>query len=74
MGYDAYHLVGGLFPAHSGPMDEIKGATGTLYLEEDGRVHRRMAWARFERGQLEPLPEIDESQSLFDELRPDSDF
>jgi outer membrane PBP1 activator LpoA protein len=74
MGYDAYHLVGGLFPARSGPMDEIIGATGTLYLEEDGRVHRRMAWARFERGRLEPLPEIDEFQSLFDELRPDSDF
>lgn len=74
MGYDAYHLVGGLFPARSGPMDEIIGATGTLYLEEDGRVHRRMAWARFERGRLEPLPEIDEFQSVFDELRPDSDF
>ena len=74
MGYDAYHLVGGLFPARSGPMDEIIGATGTLYLEEDGRVHRRMAWARFERGRLEPLPEVDEFQSLFDELRPDSGF
>ncbi len=74
MGYDAYHLVGGLFPAHSGPMDEIIGATGTLYLEEDGRIHRRMAWARFERGRIEPLPEIDEFQSLFDELRPDSGF
>jgi outer membrane PBP1 activator LpoA protein len=74
MGYDAYHLVGGLFPARSGPMDEIIGATGTLYLEEDGRVHRRMAWARFERGRIEPLPEIDEFQSLVDELRPDSGF
>ena len=74
MGYDAYHLVGGLFPARSGPMDEIIGATGTLYLEEDGRVHRRMAWARFERGRLEPLPEVDEFQYLFDELRPDSRY
>jgi len=72
MGYDAYHLVGGLFPARSGSMDEIIGATGTLYLEADGRVHRRMAWARFERGRPEPLPEVDEFQYLFDELRPDS--
>ena len=71
MGYDAYHLAGELFPARSGPMDEIIGATGTLYLEADGRVHRRMAWARFERGRPVPLPEVDEFQYLFDE--PDSD-
>ena len=74
MGYDAYHLVGGLFPARSGPMDEIIGATGTLYLEADGRVHRRMAWARFERGRPEPLPEVDEFQYLLDELGRDSGF
>ncbi len=74
MGYDAYHLVGGLFPSRSGSMDEIIGATGTLYLEADGRVHRRMAWARFERGRPEPLPEVDEFQYLFDELGPDSRF
>ena len=74
MGYDAYHLVGGLFPARSGPMDEIIGATGTLYLEADGRVHRKMAWARFERGRPEPLPQVDEFQYLLDELGPDSLF
>ncbi len=74
MGYDAYHLVGGLFPARTGPMDDIIGATGTLYLEADGRVHRRMAWARFERGRPEPLPDVDEFQYLLDELGPDSFF
>ena len=74
MGYDAYHLVGGLFPARSGPMDEIIGATGTLYLEADGRVHRRMAWARFEGGRPVPLPEADELQYLFDEPSADSFF
>ena len=74
MGYDAYHLVGGLYPTRTGPMDEIIGATGTLYLEADGRVHRRLAWARFERGQPEPLPEVDEFQYLFDELGPDAGF
>ena len=72
MGYDAYHLVGALFPADIGPMDEIIGATGTLYLEADGRVHRKMAWARFERGRPEPLPEADKIQYLLDELGPDS--
>ncbi|MCH8073439.1 MAG: penicillin-binding protein activator [Proteobacteria bacterium] len=74
MGYDAYHLVGGLFPARTGPMDEIIGATGTLTLEADGRVHRRMAWARFERGKPELLPVVDEFQYLLDELGPDSFF
>ena len=74
MGYDAYHLVGGLFPARSGPMDEIIGATGTLYLEADGRVHRRMAWARFEGGRPVPLPEADKLQYLFDEPDADSFF
>jgi outer membrane PBP1 activator LpoA protein len=74
MGYDAYHLVGGLFPARTGPMEEIIGATGTLYLDPDGRVHRRMAWARFVRGQPEPLPDVDEFQYLLDDLSPDSSF
>jgi len=74
MGYDAYHLVGGLFPARSGPMDEIIGATGTLYLEGDGRVHRKLAWARFERGRPEALPEVDEFQYLLDELDPGTPF
>ena len=74
MGYDAYHLVGGLFPTRSGPMDEIIGATGTLHLEADGRVHRKLAWARFERGRPEALPEEDEFQYLLDELGPDTPF
>jgi len=74
MGYDAYHLVGGLFPARSGTMDEIIGATGTLYLEADGRVHRKLAWARFERGRPEAIPEEDEFQYLLDELGPDTPF
>ena len=74
MGYDAYHLVGGLFPARTGPMDEIIGATGTLYLDGDGRIHRRMAWAQFIRGQPEALPDEDKFQYLFDELGSDSRF
>jgi outer membrane PBP1 activator LpoA protein len=72
MGYDAYHLVGGLFPSRTGQMEEIIGATGTLYLDADGRVHRRMAWAKFIRGEPEALPDEDKFQYLFDELGPDS--
>ena len=38
-------------------MLEIDGATGQLYLDEDGRIHRRLAWAQFQRGEPVPLPE-----------------
>ena len=68
MGYDAYHLVGELFNAREGNMDEIKGATGRLFLTADGRVHRRLAWARFERGQPVALPDQDEFQDTTEEF------
>ncbi len=57
MGYDAYHLVAPLFAARDGTMPEIDGATGVLYLDASGRVHRRLAWAEFRRGEPVPLPE-----------------
>ncbi len=57
MGYDAYHLVAPLFAARTGTMPEIDGATGVLYLDANGRVHRRLAWAEFRRGVPVPLPE-----------------
>ena len=47
MGFDAYHLVSQLHLARTGPMPEMPGATGRLYLDADGRVHRRLAWAQF---------------------------
>ena len=60
MGYDAYHLIAALFAARTGPMAEIDGATGKLYLDHDGRVHRRPAWAQFQRGEPVPMPEVDD--------------
>ncbi|MEX2496713.1 MAG: penicillin-binding protein activator [Woeseia sp.] len=57
MGYDAYQLVAELFSARGGSMPELTGATGRLYLDGDGRVHRRLAWARFVGGRPVPLPE-----------------
>jgi outer membrane PBP1 activator LpoA protein len=59
MGYDAYHLVAPLFAARSGMMPEIDGATGRLYLDTNGRIHRRLAWAEFQRGEPVPLPDSD---------------
>ena len=37
-------------------MVEIDGATGELFLDGNGRVHRRLAWAQFQRGEVVPLP------------------
>jgi len=60
MGHDAFHLVAPLFAVRSGPMPEIDGATGQLYLDGDGRVHRRLAWAQFQRGEPVALPDSDQ--------------
>jgi outer membrane PBP1 activator LpoA protein len=57
MGYDSYQLVAELFVARSGPMAEINGATGHLSLDENGKLHRELAWAVFERGEPVALPE-----------------
>ncbi len=80
MGYDAYHLVAPLFASRGGMMAEIEGATGRLYLDSNGRIHRRLAWAEFQRGEpvplsdpglLEvPLLEIDEDDELADDAAP----
>jgi outer membrane PBP1 activator LpoA protein len=56
MGYDAYQLIAALYSANMGNMLELDGATGQLYLDADGRIHRRMAWAQFQRGEPVPMP------------------
>lgn len=72
MGYDAYHLVGNLFGAREQGMDEITGATGQLYLDVDGRVHRKLAWAQFENGVPVSLPDLDENLIMLDEFEQDT--
>ncbi len=57
MGYDAYNLIASLYAARGGVMGEVDGATGTLYLDANGRVHRRLAWAQFQGGEVVALPE-----------------
>jgi len=59
MGYDAYQLIAALFAARSGPMQEVDGATGRLYLDSDGRVRRHLAWAQFQGGEPVAMPELD---------------
>lgn len=58
MGYDAYQLIAGLYAARTGPMAEIDGATGRLFLDPDGKVRRKLAWAQFQRGEPVALPEL----------------
>ncbi len=58
MGYDAYKLAPALFSNIAGPLPEIYGATGRLYLDSGGRVHRRLDWAQFRRGQPVALPSL----------------
>ncbi|HWM28516.1 MAG TPA: penicillin-binding protein activator [Woeseiaceae bacterium] len=70
MGYDAYHLVAELFSARTEPMREFVGATGRLYLDDDGRIHRRLAWAQFVSGEPVGIPDtynLDRSLPELDE-------
>lgn len=48
MGFDAYRLVP-LLNAGMGP-DHLPAMTGLLYLDDDGRILRRLPWARIQRG------------------------
>lgn len=59
MGYDAYNLIAALYASRGGPIVEIDGATGTLFLDHSGRVHRRLAWAQFQGGEAVALPRTD---------------
>jgi len=56
LGYDAYQLVAALHGANVETELGIDGATGELWLDEQGRIHRRLAFARFEGGEAVPLP------------------
>jgi len=67
LGYDAYHLVAALSGARLDAMPEIDGATGKLYLDADGRIHRRPAWARFEQGTPVAMPRPGRELREYDE-------
>ena len=40
-----------------GAIAEVAGASGRLFLDADGRVHRKLAWAEFRSGNAVALPE-----------------
>lgn len=60
MGYDAYNLIASLYAYRGGEMAELDGATGELSLDQQGRIHRRLAWAQFQRGEAIALPDQEE--------------
>ena len=53
MGYDAYLLINSLYSGNDAI--DIQGASGRLYLDQDKRVHRDLAWAQFDSGEPVPL-------------------
>ena len=59
-------LVGSLFAARTGDhmLSKLDGATGELFSDDEGRVHRRkLAWAQFQSG-VKPLPLPDPNPSV----------
>lgn len=50
LGADAYRLIPYLPWLADHPRDEYGGLSGRLVLDADHRVHRRLAWGRFENG------------------------
>ena len=59
MGFDAYNLIASLYGSAGAPMTELDGATGRLFLDQYGRVHRRLSWAQFQGGEAVALPRED---------------
>lgn len=74
MGYDAYNLIASLFAARGGVMDDLDGATGTLFLDRDGRVHRRLAWAQFQGGEVVALPGHEETGGPIQDITDDGEI
>ena len=59
LGFDAYRLIPLLNGDARWRADEFQGMTGTLYIDENGKIMRRLAWARMRGGQpelIEPAP------------------
>jgi outer membrane PBP1 activator LpoA protein len=74
MGYDAYNLIAAIFASRGGEMTELDGATGTLFLDSAGRVHRRLAWAQFQGGEVVALPRIESIGGPIQDMSEDGEF
>ncbi len=65
MGYDAYRLVGELQRPEGAFSAPVEGLTGELSMDPQGRIHRRLPFARFEAGEPVPVPE---PEPVFEDL------
>ncbi|MBT8102684.1 MAG: penicillin-binding protein activator [Gammaproteobacteria bacterium] len=74
MGYDAYNLIAALFASRGTQMAEVDGATGTLFLDSNGRVHRRLAWAQYQGGEIVALPRMDSSGGPIRDISDEGEF
>ncbi|NIC04494.1 penicillin-binding protein activator [Billgrantia bachuensis] len=70
MGVDAYELARRLPQFQLLPESEMFGATGLLASGRDGRIERRLPWARFERGVPRPILTFDILDAGQDDDRP----
>jgi len=71
MGYDAYTLIASLYASRGRAFPDLDGATGELFLDQYGRVHRRLAWAQFQRGEAVALPNQEEVGGPIQDLSED---
>jgi hypothetical protein len=74
MGYDAYNLIASLFAARGGVMNELEGASGTLSLDQNGRIHRRLAWAQFQGGEVIALPDLEDVGGPIQDMTDDGEI
>ena len=64
MGYDAYFLMAAINSMKNNYMEELNGATGQLFMEEDGKIRRRLAWAKLIDGKPKIQKRIQEAENL----------
>ncbi len=74
MGYDAYNLIASLHASRGGEITELDGATGRLFLDQQGRIHRRLAWAQFQRGEAVALPAQDDVGGPIQDISEDGEL
>lgn len=55
MGHDAYGLIERLAQMRLFPEYRLNGLSGTLNLDENGKIYREMSWAQFQRGRLKTI-------------------
>ena len=57
MGFDAYNLIASLYGTRGQAFEKTDGVTGDLFMDQYGRVHRELAWAQFQGGEIVALPD-----------------